>query len=1269
MDNQYIWNLNVQRKSVGKRLYAVVCLMLVASLLLTTTSFAWLTLSQAPEVTGMSSNIGANGNLEIALGKDIGESAAGDSFDKNEVTQANRTWGNLIDLTDESYGLQEITLRPVILNSAGGAMNTLHPFAHPVYDADGRIEKIYANDMFAGTYNEGAFVTGVNEYGVRAIGTTAYIAPGLEDTFGPLSQRQEIFYNAQNNLWTMTSSSYASLCENSQSVLMAYCTEGTGVSASDFDLNTFSQRVAAVVSAANEELRLVFTLLAASETTSADNYFMAMKLLEQENPDYEMIRSLVSAAIQAEEAESAGTAIAELRTFQDVLKQLQTVIASGVVNSSDGYSMEEIAQTVGLIFDLEKTGFSKTSKDYWSKLFPNLHYRKYLDGKYWWTDLDGLAMDELTNSVHYSNGQDNDSREAVAYEIAHTQTYSLYRSLPLEKLDPAIADLYSSHWIYWDNCAEEYQLLQDETADLESQVRELEDSGASEAAILLKATELSDKKAQLQSLIDGEIYAFDDERLVTIQTIMTDTIEVLRQYTLWSIAYCACDGQVPDDAYHRILEIASSTENIHPRTVYQTLCNYGVKPQDELTNMVVSFEKLEKELLFLRSASSGTDTVTWNELSEELRRIFGITEHRFYFSGHNISDSTSDSYVSYGSSYFPEDTSTPMDVMTKLKEELDAYENAVADFKYKSTKYHITYKYVDEENKQPWAQALGLLCTFDTDRYPFEYGTAEYTLADQLFSTEHSMWYAQGFQLSISVGVGSEDNFNESGLTVRQTRFQKAQENISYYQNQLITAAVNPDKDMVTLLMQMIAGQSEVSLSTISDYLLSLQQQLEYAEKMMYHAALAMAASDYAEDAVYQNVYSGSGSQNAARMIELLRQSDFDEKVLIAFAHRMDRIDNQKALLKRSETLMKNYQDPKTGALTTEWISATEAAELLNPVLNTDSLTLYGYIAEQQGQNGGSDTTDLIPKYVRTVLYTGYGSPSVQIDGNQAAVGNSDPVTLFGEVYLSLGHSVSGSLLALAKPQVENYTPPVGSVDAGDIANLESGINRKAYAVVTGGEMFTLNLCTMDTSYVLATNLWDYTGNTEYISANNVLVDVYGYCIDLSFRTNAVGSDLLLQTEATNRIDNGNEALAYTSMGAGSYMEFSINYPSYTMESAKEYMSCLRVAITDTRTGYIYGYAVLEMDAAEVVGVTIKAPLRLCDKDTGIMLEGDSAQYICHLDQNIEKNISVYVYLDGAKTSNSIVSAYDEQSLHGKLNLQFCSSANLIPAQIDVGEN
>lgn len=1280
--NQY---LHMQNKRMGKlrpRLFAVIALLLVSSVMLGSASFAWLILSRAPEVAGVASNIGANGNLEIALGKNIGESAVGDSSEKIKVTQANRTWGNIVDLTDASYGLQVITLRPVLLNAAGGAVNTLHPFAHPVYGEDGRIETIYANDMFAGVYNGERFFTSADEYGVRGIGTAEYVAPGNEGTFGPMSRRQELYFQACENLWGMTRSGFETLCERNQSVLMAYCYYGTGISAAEFDLDAFAREVDDVVSAANEELRLGFTLLAAAEMTPSASYLMAIDHLEDAYPNYEVVQPAVHAAIQATGAVETVEAIAELRAFQDAAAQLKAVIASGEINGSDGYSMEEIEKTVGLIFDLEKTNFSIGTVTYDEKnydLIQNNFYSNVLSGLYyqipyddrrgwdsWESDFGDLSVDNMTSSLQDADGYgDNDSREDLASTI-YWQMNEISESLPLADLDQGIAGLYISHWNYWDAHAEEYQLLQEETAELETQVKLLEDTiaekqaqadvdpneiSALEAELQAKSEQLQEKNTQLQALLDEKIYAPDDSNLETIRSVMQDAVEAVRKYTLWSIAYFACDGQVPDDAYHRMWEIANSSGYVHPRTAYQTLCNYSVTPPDALTEMVAAYEKLEKELNFL---TEKTDAVTWPELNAELQRVFGTIKHYFYFH---------DRYApySYSGQYFPEDIAAPTEVMTNLRDEIKKLEDAITDSK--SYNHRITYGAYDEN--QLWAQALNVLDSFYDARYPFEYGTGEYTLEDRPFTTEHDMYYSDGFRFGIGVGVGSEDNFNESGLTVRQTRFKNAQESISYYQNQLITAAVNADKDPVALLMQMIAGQNSVSLVTISDYLVSLQQQLDYAEEMLYQAALAMAASDYAEDSVYRTVYSDSAPKNAAGLIELLRQGAFDEKVLNAFDHRMELLNDQKAQLNRSVAMLENYQNPQTGALLTEQIPAAEAAALLDPVLDMDGLTLYAYVQEEpeQEQDGETEAT-LPPAYLRTVLYAGFGSPAVQINGNQATIGSGEPITVFGDVYLSLENSLAGSMLAFAKTQVETYTPPAGSLDAGEIADFENGMNRQSYAIGTGENVFTLNLHTADTPYALTSNLWDYTGNTNYISANRQLVDVYGYCVDLSFRTNATGSNLLLQTDAANRIYSGDEAQTDTTMGAGSYMEFTIVNQDYPLNKALEYMGCLRVAITDTNTGYIYGYAVLDMDAVEVAENTIKAPLRLFDKDTGMMVEGDAAQYLCRLDQNLEKNLTVYVYLDGAKITDAMVSAYDKQSLQGALNLQFCSSADLKPAVI-----
>ena len=108
-----------------------------------------------PEITGISTSVGANGNLEMALltsgttddtntykNLDKITSAVGDSG--KAVTEKNLTWGNLVDLKDESYGLGKIKLMPAALNitkAAAGAftVKTENLLATPTYGTDGRV--------------------------------------------------------------------------------------------------------------------------------------------------------------------------------------------------------------------------------------------------------------------------------------------------------------------------------------------------------------------------------------------------------------------------------------------------------------------------------------------------------------------------------------------------------------------------------------------------------------------------------------------------------------------------------------------------------------------------------------------------------------------------------------------------------------------------------------------------------------------------------------------------------------------------------------------------------------------------------------------------------------------------------------------------------------------------------------------------------------------------------------------------------------------------
>ena len=191
----------VSLSTLRKKLYSAIAMLLVASIMMVSSSYAWLVLSTAPEVSGINTQIGANGSLEIALlntesyndisrvtNADIDESDA-DFGLVPSAAQSNLSWGNLISLGDRSYGLNKITLNPGRLNistaNEDGDMFQIgqNLIKAPIYNADGRIIGLNVDDVITSTYNqdiEGFPISGQLDYGVRAVGTTAALGVGQQ---------------------------------------------------------------------------------------------------------------------------------------------------------------------------------------------------------------------------------------------------------------------------------------------------------------------------------------------------------------------------------------------------------------------------------------------------------------------------------------------------------------------------------------------------------------------------------------------------------------------------------------------------------------------------------------------------------------------------------------------------------------------------------------------------------------------------------------------------------------------------------------------------------------------------------------------------------------------------------------------------------------------------------------------------------------------------------------------------------------------------------
>ncbi len=173
------------------KLISACCMLLVAVIMVVSSTYAWFTLSTAPEVKGISTAIGANGALEIRL--------------NGSASDPNSEFGNLIDLSD-GYGLDQVILLPSQLQlDADGKINNRF-LSIPQYNEYGKMTGLSNERTEAGIFQNGSFVAGEGT-GVRAVG----VASGLTDR--QLAYRNAK-YAASTNSSLATNSAASSLNTN-----------------------------------------------------------------------------------------------------------------------------------------------------------------------------------------------------------------------------------------------------------------------------------------------------------------------------------------------------------------------------------------------------------------------------------------------------------------------------------------------------------------------------------------------------------------------------------------------------------------------------------------------------------------------------------------------------------------------------------------------------------------------------------------------------------------------------------------------------------------------------------------------------------------------------------------------------------------------------------------------------------------------------------------------------------------------------------------------
>jgi hypothetical protein len=169
-------------------------------------------------------------------------------------------------------------------------------------------------------------------------------------------------------------------------------------------------------------------------------------------------------------------------------------------------------------------------------------------------------------------------------------------------------------------------------------------------------------------------------------------------------------------------------------------------------------------------------------------------------------------------------------------------------------------------------------------------------------------------------------------------------------------------------------------------------------------------------------------------------------------------------------------------------------------------------------------------------------------------------------------------------------------------------------------------------------------------TSSTILTSTYGFAIDLLVRTNVDDSNLLLQTDAMQRVYDG-ESNREDTEGSGSYCAIG-----GLANATDELKDALRFVFTNTKTGKILGCARIFNDSK----------LYLCDytiTEGGYLQVGKQSEsdIIVSLERNATTPITVYVYLDGNKVTNA--GAVELGKLKMKMNLQFSSDAELIPTR------
>lgn len=343
-------------RQIKRKLLSALVMLLISSIMLTTSSYAWIVLSTAPEVTGITTTIGSNGSLEIALlttqtRKDltsIRSGVVGESLANYNYT-ANNTWGNLVDLSSAEYGLSNIMLMPARVNlkqSGEGYAIDNNLLSVPTYGYDGRIIKL-TNNTVSATYqnNEFAYTLGLQDYGVRAIGTT----PNLSVQGSALAQAKSAILTYTNSAKTSATSVLDDNISNLFNIVLNHAGGNDSYTDTDVEsLHGLLEDLQISLDYIDLALRNGIVAVAASKIGNQDTFTAAKDLLLDNSKELGEILTELDESVTVPEA--FGGWIQKLDNAQNSLND-----ALNSCNSLEGgsYTWEQIKDVLKYIMNLD----------------------------------------------------------------------------------------------------------------------------------------------------------------------------------------------------------------------------------------------------------------------------------------------------------------------------------------------------------------------------------------------------------------------------------------------------------------------------------------------------------------------------------------------------------------------------------------------------------------------------------------------------------------------------------------------------------------------------------------------------------------------------------------------------------------------------------------------------------------------------------------------------------------------------------------------------